>query len=107
MNKLSTNPRYPLEKLRTYPAFQNLRAKAETHQLQFRPKETARLRKAGTLDKVLDERTQSAWNALQDCRNNGMHLNEAEELAYPMMLLPSEREEKQRDSEESEQTENQ
>ena len=35
MNSLKTNPREPLEKLKEYPAFQSLRAKAETHQLQF------------------------------------------------------------------------
>ena len=85
--------REPLEKLKQYPAFQNLRAKAETHQLQFRPKETERLRQAGTLNQVLDERTQSAWNSLSDNRANGMNLHEAEEIAPPSILLPSEKQE--------------
>jgi len=46
---LKTNPREPLEKLKQYPAFQVLRDKAETHQLQFRPKQSQELQKQGTL----------------------------------------------------------
>ena len=34
MSDLKTNSREPLEKLKYYPAFQALRAKAETHQYQ-------------------------------------------------------------------------
>jgi hypothetical protein len=90
-----TNPREPLEKLKTYPVFQNLRAKAETHQLTFRPKESLKLQNNGTLNQVLDQRTKSAWNALLDCRRNGMNLHEAEEVALPNILLPSEQEEEQ------------
>jgi hypothetical protein len=103
---LKTHPREPLEKLKEYPAFQNLRAKAETHQLQFRPKESHRLQQQGTLDQTLDQRTESAWNALQDSRANGMHQNEAEEVALPNILLPSEQEEKQNRLDQEEQTEN-
>jgi hypothetical protein len=90
-----TNPREPLEKLKEYPAFQSLRAKAETHQLQFRPKESLKLKNNGTLSQVLDQRTLSAWNALRDCRANGMNQNEAQEVAFPNMLLPSESEQEQ------------
>lgn len=89
------NPHEPLEKLKSYPAFQVLRAKAETHQLEFRPKESLILCNQGQLDLVLDERTEQAWNVLSDCRKNGMNLNEAEEVAYPYILLPSEKEEEQ------------
>lgn len=53
---------------------------------------------------MLDERTQSAWNILADCRRNGMHLNEAEELALPSILVRSE---KQDDQDQKEQMENQ
>jgi hypothetical protein len=42
---------------------------------------------------VLDERTESCWNFLVDAQRRGYHLNEAEELAYPLILLPSEKEE--------------
>lgn len=87
--------REPLETLKTYPAFQSLRAQAESHQQQFRPEETKRLRASGELNKVLDDRTQQAWNVLADNRKNGMHLHEAEELALPYILLPSEKEEAQ------------
>ena len=83
----------PLNTLKTYPAFQVLRAKAETHQVQFRPKESLRLHNQGRLEQVLDERTEQAWNVLSDCRKNGMNLNEAEELALPYILLSSEKEE--------------
>jgi hypothetical protein len=72
-----------------------LRAKAETHQLQFRPQESLKLQNNGTLGQVLDQRTLSAWNALQDCRANGMNQNEAEEVALPNILLPSEQAEEQ------------
>jgi hypothetical protein len=104
---LKTNPREPLEKLKTYPAFQVLRAKAETHQLQFRPKQTKELQADGTLGEVLDERTQSAWNILAD-RRNGMHLHEAEEIALPLILVRSEKqdEQDQLDQEEQEEMEN-
>jgi hypothetical protein len=90
-----TSPREPLDKLKDNPVFQNFRAKAETHQLQFRPKESLKLKNNGTLSQVLDQRTLSAWNALRDCRANGMNQNEAEEVALPNILLPSEREEEQ------------
>src|SRR5450432_1928021 len=63
MSQVATS-REPLEKLKNYPAFQNLRDKAETHQLQFRPKESKLLKKHRTFNQVLDERTQSAWNAM-------------------------------------------
>jgi hypothetical protein len=89
---LKTNQREPLDLLKTFPVFQNLRAKAETHQLQFRPKESLKLQNNGTLNKVLDQRTESAWNALRDCRANGMNQHEAEEVALPNILLPTERE---------------
>ncbi len=79
--------------LKTYPAFQSLRAKAETHQLKFRPKESARLKKAGAFDEIIDERTEQCWNILSDCRSGGMHLNEAEEIGLPIILLPEEDEE--------------
>ena len=95
MGNLTANPREPLEKVEQYPAFQALRAKAETHQLQFRPKESLRLQNSGTFGKVLDERTLSAWNALRDCRANGMNQHEAEEVALPNILLPSEQEEEE------------
>ena len=75
--------------------FQNLRAMAETHQLKLRPKESLRLQNNGTLDSVLDLRTESTWNALRDCRANGMNQNEAQEVAFPNMLLPSESDEEQ------------
>jgi len=93
---LKTNPREPLEKLKKYPAFQALRAKAETHQLRFRPKESENLKNMGILNEILESRTQSARNALCDCPRNRMHLNEAEELALPKILLVSEEEEPER-----------
>ena len=53
--------REPLEKLKTYPAFQNLLAKAETHQRKSRPNETARLEVQGRLKSELEQRTQACW----------------------------------------------
>ncbi len=79
-----------LDKLRTYPAFQALRPKAETHQLKFRPKESGRLKKEGTFEQTIDERTESCWNALADARKAGADLDQAQEIAYPLILLPGE-----------------
>jgi len=107
VSDLKTNPREPLEKLKQYPAFRALRAKAESHELQFRPKEAEKLKSMGILDEILDSRTESCWNALKDCLANGLHLNEAEELALPNILLPNEEEEERErlDREEQEQME--
>jgi hypothetical protein len=93
LSNLKTNRREPLEVLKTYLAFQNARAKAETHEYQFRPKEYARLEKNGQLDLVLNERTMSAWNILADARKAGQNLIEAQELAFPSILLPGEKDE--------------
>jgi hypothetical protein len=95
MSSPRTSPREPLDKLKDNPVFQNLRAMAETHQLKLRPKESLRLQNNGTLDSVLDLRTESTWNSLRDCRANGMNQNEAQEVAFPNMLLPSESEQEQ------------
>lgn len=104
---LKTHQREPLETLQTYPVFQHLLAKAETHELQFRPKEAARLSQAGALHQVLLERTQTCWNTLRDCRAGGMNEKEAEEVALPSILLPSEKEEEQAELEQKEQMESQ
>lgn len=82
--------REPLEKLKTYPVFQHLRAQAETHALQFRPKESTRLKRNGQFERVLDERAESAFNAILDAERAGHHLNEAEESGLPLILLPDE-----------------
>jgi len=107
VSDLKTNPREPLEKLKHYPPFQALRAKARTHQCQFRVQESERLKQLGKLDEVLDSRTESAWNALLDCRANGMNQHEAEEVALPNILLPSEQEEEQERLDGEEQMEDQ
>ena len=99
--------REQLEQLKKYPVFQHWRAKAETHALQFRPQESARLQKQGKFQQVLDQRTESFWNALVDARSRGANLNEAEELALPNILLPSENEEAQDNIEQLEQMESQ
>lgn len=72
------------------PRFQNLLAKAETHQRKFRPRETARLERQGRLIEVLQERAQSCWESLSVARNRGLTLIEAQEEASPMILLPDE-----------------
>ncbi len=95
MSWRATNPREPLETLKTYPAFQVLRAKAEQHQLQFRPKESERLKKNGSLDDILDSRAESAWNSLKDNLANGSNQKEAEEVALPNILVRSEQEDEQ------------
>jgi hypothetical protein len=81
----------PLSILKTYPAFQVLRDKAECHQRHFRPRETARLEKENQLDEVLDTRTESCWNTLAQQLANGAPLYAAEEVALPYILLPEER----------------
>jgi hypothetical protein len=74
----------------TTPAFQNLLAKAETHQHQFRPKETEQLQREGKLEEVLMLRTQLCWDSLKACRKAGMNMVEAQEIAFPYILLPDE-----------------
>jgi hypothetical protein len=70
--------------------FQNLLGKAETHQRKFRPRETAKLEAEGGLTTVLQERTQSCWESLKAARKRGMTLMEAQEEAFPIILLPDE-----------------
>jgi hypothetical protein len=72
------------------PAFQNLLAKAETHQREFRPKETERLESEGKLDEVLMIRTRACWDELKAARSSGMRLDEAKEVALPLILVPDE-----------------
>jgi hypothetical protein len=72
------------------PRFQNLLAKAENHQRQFRPKETERLERDGQLTATLQERTQTCWEVLRTTRQNGMTMLEAQEIAFPIILLPDE-----------------
>jgi len=103
VSRAKTNPREALEDLKKYPAFQVLRAKAEQHELQFRPTESQALKKAGTFDEVIDSRTESAWNSLVDCRARGMNQHEAEEVALENILLPSEQEEEQARQDQQEQ----
>ena len=103
-NRYPTRPREPLEELKTYPAFQLLRSKAEQHELQFRPKEAAALKAAGKLHEVLDSRTEDAWNSLSDQRARGANPHEADEVALQNILLPSEQQEEQAQQELAEQT---
>jgi hypothetical protein len=73
--------------------FQNLLGKAATHQRKFRPSETKTLEKDDLLMKTLLERTQTCWLALKNARQSGMTMQEAQELAFPIILLPDERDE--------------
>jgi hypothetical protein len=75
------------------PRFQSLLAKAETHQRKFRPKETAALEAAGRLMPVLEERAWTCWESLSAARKRGMTMLEAQEEAFPMILLPTEEDE--------------
>jgi hypothetical protein len=88
--------------LLTDPRFQALLGKAATHQRKFRPLETKQLEKdslAQNLNKdsllmqILLERTQTCWLALKSARQNGMTMLEAQEVAFPIILLPDERDE--------------
>jgi hypothetical protein len=89
---LTTDPQTTLESLLADPRFQNLLAKAETHQRKFRPSETEKLEKEGRLTAVLQERTQSCWESLAVARKQGLNMLAAQELAFPMILLPDESE---------------
>jgi hypothetical protein len=71
--------------------FQNLLGKAATHQRNFRPKETARLEKDNLLMPTLLGRTKTCWEALKSARLSGMTMLEAQEIAFPIILLPDER----------------
>lgn len=99
--------RESLEQLKKYPAFQNLRAKAETHALEFRPTESQELEAEGKFQQVIDQRTLAAWNALVDAKAGGANQHEAEEIALPHILLESESEQRDRVLEELEQMESQ
>lgn len=78
------------EDLNADPRFQNLLAKAETHQRKFRPMETARLEQDGRLEAVVEQRARACWDSLKAARHAGMNLFEAEEVALPLILLPAE-----------------
>jgi hypothetical protein len=99
--------RESLEELKKYPVFRHWRAKAEAHEYEMRPMEAADLEKKGELDRVIDSRTESFWNALVDAKAAGSNQHEAEEIALPHILLESESEERERVLDEMEQMENQ
>lgn len=75
--------------------FQALLAKAETHQRKFRPKETEALERTGQLIARLQERTLTCWDSLTAARKRGMTMLEAQEEAFPMILLPDEDEDEE------------
>jgi hypothetical protein len=52
---------------------------------------------------VIDERTQSFWNALVDAKAAGVNQHEAEEIALPNILLKSDSEQRERVLDELEQ----
>jgi hypothetical protein len=79
-----------MEQLLNDPRFQNLLAKAEAHQWKFRPRESERLSSTGTLQALLQERTKECWELLVAARKAGHSLSEAQEIAYPKILVPSE-----------------
>ena len=80
-----------MEQLLADPRFQNLYAKAESHQEKFRPKETARLQESNQLESILQQRTKACWDSLTAARRAGMTLMEAQEVAFPLILLPGEK----------------
>ena len=82
-----------LQELMKDERFQNLLGKAETHEWEFRPKEAARLEPEGKLEELLLLRTRECWESLKACRRSGMRMNEAEEIALPLILVPDENEE--------------
>ena len=78
------------EELLNDPRFQNLLGKAESHQWKFRPKESELLDSTGELLPMLQRRTKECWDLLSLSRKAGMSLMEAQEIAYPKILVPSE-----------------
>lgn len=79
-----------MDELMSDPRFQNLLGKAESHQWKFRPKESALLDSTGELVPMLQRRTKECWELLSISRKAGMSLSEAQEVAYPKILVPSE-----------------
>jgi hypothetical protein len=79
-----------MEELMSDPRFQNLLGKAESHQWKFRPKESEHLDSTGELLPMLQRRTKECWEMLSLSRKSGMSLSEAQEVAYPKILVPSE-----------------
>ncbi len=79
-----------MDELMSDPRFQNLLGKAESHQWKFRPKESALLDSTGELLPMLQRRTKECWELLSISRKAGMTLPEAQEVAYPKILVPSE-----------------
>ena len=79
-----------MSELMSDPRFQNLLGKAESHQWKFRPRESERLDSTGELLPMLQRRTKECWEVLSTSRKAGMSLSEAQEVAYPKILVPSE-----------------
>jgi hypothetical protein len=48
------------------------------------------LERDGQLTATLQERTQTCWEVLRTTRQNGMTMLEAQEIAFPIILLPDE-----------------
>jgi hypothetical protein len=94
-NQANQSEDQTLKELLADPRFQNLLAKAETHQREFRPNETERLEMEGRLMDVLIQRARECWDSLKSARKAGMHPWEAEEVALPLILLPDETEDNQ------------
>ncbi len=72
------------------PRFENLLAKAESHQWQFRPQESERLAASGELRPLLQSRTRECWDELKACRRAGMNMGEAQEVAFQKILVAAE-----------------
>lgn len=69
--------------------FAPLKAMAEQNWRENQPKLVLALEKAGTLDKNLDSAVELAIITLQQCELRGMSPDQARELAYESLLLPS------------------
>jgi hypothetical protein len=68
--------------------FPILKARADSHWYEFRPKIYRALKKAGKLDHSLDLAVESAILVLHQCERAGLSPDQAEELAMQEILLP-------------------
>jgi hypothetical protein len=94
-----------VENVEHNPKFQSLLAQADRHLSLHRPEEYAQLKKSGELKAVLLDRTKACWEVLEDCRKKGLALDQAHEIALPIILVKDEATEEEEETEAAEEIE--
>jgi hypothetical protein len=85
---MSSNPNLQLDP-KDDARFEILKSKAETNWRVSNPKLVARLEKNNQLERALDTAASLTIKALNQCEEAGLAPDQAREIAYENLLLPS------------------